>query len=314
MTLTKLKGILIEVKKTLQITNPDYDLVIDRLHLYYDMPLITFGIDKNMNLITQFPIFVQPYTQKPLILYQLEMVPIPILDQNIKAQSYTHLQIKKPYIALNSEMYISLRQQELRSCKRIGYEFYCEELFVVKHKSSYSYKSAIYFNLTTNIIKNNCNFKFYFNKTGITPTVLEGGNEIDLANWPNNKHIICNTNNDIPVKIPSHPYLLVNRSVLCNHGIEADNHYLLKSIAACNNRNSKLVMYFTINIAFANYLEMFPNITESFLLIRDRTTHKQPLPVNLSIPDFDTSLLHVPTNLKNYVQVYAKNKEIFEGM
>ena len=63
-----------------------------------------------MNLIIQFPIFVQPYTQKPLILYQLEMVPIPILDQNIKAQSYTHLQIKKPYIALNSGTYISLRQ------------------------------------------------------------------------------------------------------------------------------------------------------------------------------------------------------------
>ena len=109
-----MQEILPEVKKILQITNPDYNLVIDRLHLYYDLPLITFGIDNNMNLI-QFPIFVQPYTQKPLILYQLEMIPIPILDQNIKAQSYTHLQIKKPYIALNSETYISLRQQELRS-------------------------------------------------------------------------------------------------------------------------------------------------------------------------------------------------------
>ena len=136
--ITKLQEILIEVKKTLQITYPDYDLVIDNLHLYYDMPLITFDIDKNMNLIIQFPIFLQPYTQKPLILYQLEMVPIPILDQIIMAQSYTHLQIKKPYTALNSETHISLRQQELRSCKRIGYEFYCEELFIVKHKSSYS--------------------------------------------------------------------------------------------------------------------------------------------------------------------------------
>ena len=268
----KLQEILIEVKKTLQITNPDYDLVRDRLHLYYDMPLITFGNDKNMNLIIQFPIFVQPYTQKPLILYQLEMVTIPILDQNIKAQSYTHLQIKKPYIALNSETYISLRQQELRSCKRIGYEFYCEELFIVKYKSSYSCESTIYFNLTTDIIKNNCNFKFYFNKTDITPAVLDGGHEIVLANWPNDNHIICNTNNDISVKIPSHPYVLVNRSVLCNCGIEADNHYLLESIAACDKRNSKLVMYFTINMAFANYLDMFLNVTKSFLLIRQKHT------------------------------------------
>ena len=84
---------------------------------YYDMQLVTFGIDKDMNLIIQFLVFIQPYTQKPLILYQLKTVPVPIFDQNIKAQSYTHLRINKPYIALNSETYISLRQQELRSCK-----------------------------------------------------------------------------------------------------------------------------------------------------------------------------------------------------
>ena len=76
--LVKLQEILIEVKKTLQITNPDYDWVLDRLHLYYDMQLVTFGIDKDMNLIIQFPVFIQPYTQKPLILYQLETVPVPI--------------------------------------------------------------------------------------------------------------------------------------------------------------------------------------------------------------------------------------------
>ena len=71
---------------------------------------------------------------------KLETVPVQILDKNTKAQSYTHLQVGKPYITLNSETYVSLRQQELRSCKRIGYECYCEELFIVKHKSSYSLK------------------------------------------------------------------------------------------------------------------------------------------------------------------------------
>ena len=95
------------------------------------MQLVTFGIDKDMKLVYQFPVLIQPYTQKPLILYQLETVPVPILDENIEAQSYTHLKDKKPYLALNSEMYISLTHQELRSCKKIGIEFYCEELFVV---------------------------------------------------------------------------------------------------------------------------------------------------------------------------------------
>ena len=176
--------------------------------------------------------------------------------------SYTHLPVEKPYIALNSETYISLRQQELRICKRIGYEFYCKELFVVKCKTRYRCESAIYFNLGIGIIKENCNFRFYYNKTDVTPTVLDGGNEIILANWPNDKHIICTINSDIPGRIPNHPYVLVSRSVLCNCSIEADNHYLLESLAACNNRNLKLIMYFTVNTAFVNYLDMLPNLTE----------------------------------------------------
>ena len=78
------------------------------------MQLVTFGIDKDMNLVIQFLVFIQLYTQKPLILYQLEMVPVLILDTNTEAQSYTHLNIKKPYLALNSETYISLTNQEDR--------------------------------------------------------------------------------------------------------------------------------------------------------------------------------------------------------
>ena len=66
-------------------------------------------------------------------------------------------------------------------------------------------------------------------------------------------------------------------------------------------------------MAFANYLDMFPNLTDSFLLIKDRTTYEQPLPINISIPDFDISLLHALTNLNIFVQEYAKNKEIFDS-
>ena len=72
--------------------------------------------------------FVAPYMQARLTLYQVETVPAPILDMNNKAESYTQLKIIKPYIALNDEMYISLRFQEFTTCKKIGYEYFCEEL------------------------------------------------------------------------------------------------------------------------------------------------------------------------------------------
>ena len=91
----------------------------------------------------------------------------------------------------------------------------------------------IYFNLDAETIKENCKFKFYYNKRDINPTTLDGGNETILANWPNDKHSTCNINNDIPVRIPSQSYVLVNRSVLCNCGIEVENYFLLESLAAC---------------------------------------------------------------------------------
>ena len=88
------------------------------------MKLVTFSIDRDKNLIIQFPVFIHPYTQQLLVLYQIEAVPVPIIDQNTQADSYTHLQVDRPYIALNTETYIAIRQQECRTCKRIGYAFF----------------------------------------------------------------------------------------------------------------------------------------------------------------------------------------------
>ena len=95
------------------------------------------------------------------------------------------------------------------------------------------------------------------------------------------------------------------------NGQGRNNHYLLESIAACDIRIANLVMYFTINMAFTNYLNMLPNLTNSLPLIKDRTKYEQALSLNLSIPDFDSSLKHVPTSWKNFMHIYANNKEFF---
>ena len=182
LTPLKLERILNEVRMALSKTNKDYDLVLTHLYLYYDMKLVMFGIDEKKNLIIQFPVFVQPYTQRRIVMYQIETVPIPSLDRNEQAQSYTRLKVNKPYITLNTETYITLQSKELGTCMKIGYEYYCEELFVVKSKSRYSCTSPIYFNLGPEIIKANCEFNFYFNKTNIKPTVLDDRHQIILAN------------------------------------------------------------------------------------------------------------------------------------
>ena len=248
LPLSKLERNVSEVRVALATTNKDYDLVLTRLYLYYDMKLVTFGTDTQRNLIVQFPVFVQPYTQKRLVMYQIETVPIPILDRNDQVQSYTQLKIDKPYIVLNSETYITLHSQELSTCKKMGYEYYCEKLCVVKSKTRYSCTSTIYFNLGSEIIKENCEYDLYFNKTDVKPTVLDGGYQIISANWPRYKKIMCSYNNNIPISIPSHPYVLMNRTILCNCDIEAESNFLLELLATCENTETKtdLVMHFAV--------------------------------------------------------------------
>ena len=197
------------------------------------------------------------------MLYQIETVPMPVLHKNKQAQTYNQLKVYKPYIALNDETCISLLPQELNMCKRIGYEFFCEELFVVKSKNKYSCASAIYFNLNLDDVRKNCEFTFYFNKTDLKPSVLDGGHQIILVDWPNYKRIICTHNNNIPVNIPSHPYVLLNRSILCNCDIEAECNFLLESLMACKENNKPdLEMYFTVNLAFVNYLDLLNETIE----------------------------------------------------
>ena len=287
---SKLEAILQQVKTALAKTNKNYDLVLNRLYLYNNVKLVTFGIDEDKNLIIQFPVFVAPYTQGRLTLYQVETVPVPILDMNNRAQSYTQLQINKPYIALNEETYISLISQELNTCKRLGCEYFCEELFVVKSKHKFSCGSAVYFNLNHEI-KQNCNFDYHFNKTDITPSMLDGGQNIILVNWPSYKRLICTyNNNNIPVNIPSHPYVLLDRNILCNCDIVADDNFLLESLVACEHIIQKLDMFFTVNLAFLDHLEDLTEMLDT-LIDRNWTHDKQILPISLESFQINSSLL-----------------------
>ena len=88
------------------------------------------------------------------------------------------------------------------------------------------------------------------------------------------------------MKIPRHPYVLVNRTVLCNCGIETENNTLLESIATCYGKQSDIVMYFIVNTAFMNYFDNLTNALDVHIS-QDWTTHEQILPISLQTFDFN---------------------------
>ena len=206
-------------------------------------------------------------------------------------------------------MYITLCCQELKMCKRTGFEYYCDELFVIKSKMRYSHASATYFNLESDVIKANCEFQYYYNKTDIKPTMLDGGFQIILANWPNYRKIMCLHNNNIPINIPGHPYVLMNQSILCNYDIEAESNFLLELLAACEGPEAKtdLEMHFTVNLAFLNYFEdMLEELEKQFLL--NWTTQEHILPISLETFEISPNLINAPKTLQNLGVQYRNKK------
>ena len=115
----------------------------------------------------------------------------------------------------------------------------------------------------------------------------------------------------MPVKIHSFLSVLVNRSIWCNCEIEVENHFLLESLAACHDAESKLGRYFTVNTDFVNYLD---NVTNSlkFPLLLNQTIHEQTLTISLQSFNFDPDLLKSPKTLEDFVHQFHHKREIFD--
>ena len=115
------------------------------------------------------------------------------------------------------------------------------------------------------------------------------------------------------IEIPSHPYVLVNRSILCNCGIEAENNFLMESLATCHDTNTKLIMYFTVNTAFTNNIDQF-NLMEvlEMPILTNKSTSESTLSFFLNKSTFHDTLLSTPLTLKEYIAKYKHEKDIFD--
>ena len=141
-------------------------------------------------------------------------------------------------------------------CKQIRYTYYCEELFLVKHKTKHSCESTIFYKLDKDTIKRNFHFRYFYNTT-VIPSVLDGATQIVLANMVNKKKSVCSDSFNLARLLPSYSYVVVNRTTLCNCRLETELTYLLKSIGSCCDANKDLTLYFTINLAFYHYMNSY---------------------------------------------------------
>ena len=216
----QLREILGKVDAMVKRNYPNYVLAAKHISHYRDMKMVTFAVDQQAHsLIVTFPAFIKNYKQPPLSPYEVETVLVPILDKNVKANSYSQVRIEKRYIAAGTDYYIQLRISELLMCKSIRHIYYCEELFVIKHKSRHSCVS---------------------------------GRDVLLANFHGPRSLKCSSiNGGLSKPAPEIIYAVVNREFLCDCQLDLEHASVLRQLSSCaNSSSSKMHMKFTINLAF----------------------------------------------------------------
>ena len=101
--------------------------------------------------------------------------------------------------------------------------------------------------------------------------------------------------------------MLLNRTILCNCIIEAENNFLLESIAVHDpdNTDVDLEMYFIANTAFFKLFQRIDRYIRSSIL-HNVTMQEHILPISLESDDLDKQLLAAPETLRELVENYEK--------
>ena len=157
-------------------------------------------------------------------------------------------------------------------CKSIRHIYYCEELFVIKHKRRHSRVSAVFYNLGLATITKNCKFDYNYNTT-VPSVILNGRRDVLLANFRGPRSLKCSSvNGGLAKPAPEHTYAVVNREFLCDFQLDLEHASILRQLSSCSRRSSsKMQLKFTINLAF---WEMFKKRSLIVLLIYSLNTLK----------------------------------------
>ena len=302
----QLREILGKVDAMVKRNYPDYVLAAKHISHYRDMKMVTFSVDQQAHsLILTFPAFIKNYKQPPLSLYEVETVPVPIIDKNVKADSYSQVRIEKSYIAAGTDYYIQLRISELLMCKSIRHIYYCEELFVIKHKSRHSCVSAIFYNLGPATVTKNCMFDYYYNIT-VPPVILDGGRDVLLANFHGPRSLKCSSvNGGLAKPAPENTYAVVNREFLCDCQLDLEHASVLRQLSSCSkSSSSKMHMKFTINLVF---WEMFKKRSPNSASNIQPQYAEEVQTFSVDLYDLQIGKLDQPIDLERFMETMDTN-------
>ena len=243
---------------------PEYELVLEETHNYYNLPLVVYAYSKGV-IIIQIPMFLKLKVQEPLHLYGLKTVPVPfhINEQEMDEQEskYTHTKLipSTEILGMSSDTFVNLDEYVLEECYKIGTVYFCENLFLTMQKSEHTCESAIYHYEHLSEIKRKCTFEYY-PYLNPEPELLDAGEYFLLSHLPTPWTVHCKHTDQLPGPLEGSAFAVIMKSDMCGCELQAGIGviwHVQGNIEYCPQELQKLkngvALYYPVNMAVMIY-------------------------------------------------------------
>ena len=291
----ELANMLKHVKKQIELHYPEYELVLEDTHNYYNLPLVVYAYEQGV-LGIQIPVFLKPRLLLPLHLYSLRTVPVPfhMNEQEMEATeskyTYTKLIPSTEILGMSSDTNINLDNEMLEECYKIGTVYFCEVQFLTKYRGEHTCESAIFHYEHAKVIKRQCTFEYY-PYLEPDPELLDAGNYFLLAHLPTPWSVDCKSTDQFPGPLEGSAYTIVMKFDMCGCEIQAGVGtiwHVQGNIDYCPEMqamNADITFYYPINMA----VMIYQNEEEiNRLRITDNSLFVKPYPFD---PEEDPKIL-----------------------
>ena len=243
---------------------PEYELVLQDTHNYYNLPLVVYAYNNGVIAI-QIPMFLKLKIQEPLHLYSLRTVPVPfhINEQEMGDQEskYTHTKLipSTEILGMSSDTFVNLDNTVLEECYKIGAVYFCETLFLTRQKSEHTCESAIYHYEHLSEIKKKCTFEYY-PYLEPEPELLDAGEYFLLSHLPTPWTVHCKHTDQLPGPLEGSAFTVIMKSDMCGCELQAGIGviwHVQGNIEYCPQELQKLkndvALYYPVNMAVMIY-------------------------------------------------------------
>ena len=93
----------------------------------------------------------------------------------------------------------------------------------------------------------------------VTPTILDGGKDLLLANVHGPRSLKCDMKDGrLSQPAPEHTYAVVTRNFLCDCQLDLEYASILKNISSCGDKSHyDMRLHFTVNFTFWQLLKQY---------------------------------------------------------